>query len=124
MDSNQKTTYKQALLDEKKLLEKELGELGVINNHEGTGSKDWIAKADDMDVMAADENEVADEMESFQNNQAMVGSLEERYHEVEQALAAFENNTYGVCKVCGAQISEDRLSANKAALTCSSCMNG
>lgn len=110
--------FKNALLSEKKLLEQEMNDVGVKNPTADEGSTaDWIAKPDDMDILGADENEVADEMESFQNNQAILGSLETRYREVTAALERIEQGTYGICKVTGKEIERERLEANPAADT-------
>lgn len=110
--------FKDKLLEEKTLLEREISGVGVKNPTADEGSTaDWIAKPDDMDIISADENEVADEMESFQNNQAILGSLETRYREVTAALQRIEQGTYGICKITGKEIERARLEANPAADT-------
>ncbi|HRH26212.1 MAG TPA: hypothetical protein PLF31_01965 [Candidatus Paceibacterota bacterium] len=107
--------FKNALVKEQELLKEQLDRLGQQDaEHPG----DWVAKNTDTEVMAADENEVADEMEAFQDNQAILGNIEKRYKEVTAALDRIENNTYGVCKMDGKTIESERLEANPAANTC------
>lgn len=107
--------YKKKLEEEQKMLEQELASTGKKNpDHPG----DWEPKPDDMDILPADENEVADKLESFQENQAAMNEFEKRYHQVKKALVSIEKGTYGVCKVCQKVIEADRLNANAAAETC------
>jgi len=50
-------------------------------------------------------------------------TLSKRLEDIDTALLNLENNTYGVCTMCGMKIEEDRLDANPAAQTCKMCMN-
>ncbi len=52
---------------------------------------------------------------------ALVGSLTESLHEVEDALAKVDAGTYGSCESCGQPIAEARLEAKPAARLCISC---
>ncbi len=53
--------------------------------------------------------------------QALVGTLRETLVEINDALAKFDNGTYGLCESCGGPISEARLEAKPAARLCISC---
>lgn len=107
--------FKQKLEAEQKLLEKELGEVGRKNPD---NPSDWVpAPAQDSRVHA-DDNLAADEIEEFEENQAIVNTLESRYQEVKKALEKIENGTYGICEVGGEEIEHDRLEANPSASTC------
>src|SRR5947207_14523551 len=53
--------------------------------------------------------------------QALVGTLRETLVEINDALAKFDNGTYGLCESCGGPISEARLAAQPAARLCISC---
>lgn len=106
--------YKTRLTEELGLLESELNHAGTRDPEHPT---DWTAKPDSMDILEADENEVADSHESLQENQALVTDLEARYREVTSAIERIKEGTYGVCKVCGKPIEKDRLEANPAANT-------
>lgn len=53
--------------------------------------------------------------------EALVGSLTESLHEVEDALAKIDAGTYGTCEGCGQQIADARLEAKPAARLCITC---
>ncbi len=106
--------YKEKLLAEKKRLESGLSNVGRKTGVPG----DWEATPKDMNVLRADVNETADEMEEYETRIAIDTTLEEGLAEVSAALARIEGGTYGSCRVCGKTIEEDRLSANPAAATC------
>ena len=107
--------FKGLLEAEKSKLLKELATIGEKNPSNKT---DWQAIPTNLDSDSADENEVADTIEEFENNSGIVKQLEIQLNQVEAALGKIANNTYGECNVCGEQIGEERLMANPAALTC------
>ncbi len=107
--------YKAKLEAELKTLETELKSVGRKNP---SNPADWEATQPDMNVMAADENEVADTIEEYEDNSAILKDLEVRYNEIKDALGRIEDGSYGTCSVCGAPIEEGRLDANPAATTC------
>ncbi|OHB04760.1 MAG: hypothetical protein A3B14_03850 [Candidatus Zambryskibacteria bacterium RIFCSPLOWO2_01_FULL_45_21] len=107
--------FKERLETELSLLEKELGTVGRINP---ANPKDWEAVPAVMDAMPADENEVADTIEEYESNTAILKQLETRYNEVKRALAKIDNGKYGICEISGKMIERDRLEANPAARTC------
>lgn len=119
MNNNEK--YKDLLSKELVVLEKELGTVGRKNPE---NPADWEAVEPKLDVDNAEEGEVAGGIEQYENNIGVVDQLEARLREVKEALAKIDTNTFGVCEVCGEQIEEDRLSANPAAKTCKTHMNG
>jgi len=107
--------YKGLLEVEKEKLLKEMATVGKKNTRAGDG---WDAVATDLDSDSADENEVADEIESLDENRSILEQLEIQLIQVESALGKIESGTYGKCNVCGKDIPEARLDANPAALTC------
>lgn len=107
--------YKKKLEEELATLEKELSSLGTKKTD---GMVDWEAKPADLTPDPADETELADSIEEFETNTAILKELEIRYNEVKDALARIEKGTYGVCEVGGEKIEEERLLANPAAKTC------
>lgn len=109
------TQYKKRLEDELALVEKELGTVGRRN---AANPGDWEARPEAMDVIPSDQNELADAMESLDENAGILGALEVRYGNVKRALDKIEKGTYGICEVCGKEIEKDRLDANPAARTC------
>lgn len=113
--------HKNALLEEKAKLEAELSNVGRMNP-EVPG--DWEPTPPPIDVMTADPNEVAGNVEEYEERTAIEVELENRLIEVNDALARIENGSYGICTVCGEKIEEDRLGANPAATTCKTHLEG
>lgn len=109
---------KKKLIEEKKLLEEELGSLGKFDKKTG----DWEAIPETMYTPEADESDMADRTEDYEERSAMTDTLEKRLADVNGALEKIGNGEYGVCEVCGNNIEEDRLEANPAARTCKACM--
>ena len=112
--------FKEKLEEELALVEKELEEVGRKNPD---NSADWEAEPANFDVDTADPSEMADKMEEFEGNAAVLKELEIRYNDIKDALAKIEKGTYGICEVSGQPIEEDRLIANPAARTCKAHMN-
>lgn len=106
---------KEKLQTELELLEKELKTIGRKNPD---NPSDWETIPPKMEVSSSDENEVADTMEEFESNSAVLKQLEIRYNEIKSALDRVENGAFGKCEVCGALVEADRLEANPAAKTC------
>ena len=111
--------YKEILEAEAKNLEMELATVGRKNPDNKT---DWEA-TEKMDIDPADDDEVADSIEEYENNKGILNQLEMRLKEVNLALEKIEKGTYGICEVSGEPIEEDRLEANPAAKTCKAHMN-
>lgn len=107
--------FRSKLEEELSLLEKELENVGRKNPD---NSKDWEAEPADLSIDQADENEVADNIEEYESNTAVLKELEIRYNDIKTALSKIENEEYGFCEICQAPIEEDRLKANQAARTC------
>ena len=84
---------------------------------------DWEATVTDLDVLPADENDVADMFEELEENKALINALEAQLREVNDALAKADTDKFGVCEVCGEEIEEDRIEANPSAKTCKEHMN-
>ena len=107
--------FKEKLEKELKLLESELKTVGQVNpNNPG----DWQAKQDNLNVTNADKNELADQIENYEGNTAILKQLEIQLNDVKLALEKIENGTYGTCEVDGSLIPEDRLEAMPSARTC------
>jgi RNA polymerase-binding transcription factor DksA len=106
--------FKEKLEAEKLLLEKELKSVGRRNPN---NPADWEATGTTIDADNADTNEVADTIEEYESNAAILKNLEIRYNEILDALRKIEENTYGVCEVSGEPIEKERLEANPAART-------
>ena len=112
--------FKDKLLAEKATLEEELKSVGRINpNNPG----DWEATVDDSDIDSADENEVADKIEEYEEHSAILKQLEKQYNEVKKALERIENGTFGICEIDKKPIEKGRLEANTSATICAKHMN-
>jgi RNA polymerase-binding transcription factor DksA len=112
--------FKQKLEEEKDVVTRELETVGRQNPENKT---DWEAREDEENVDTAEEGDVAESIEVFETNSAILEQLETRLSEINEALSKIEKGTYGICYVCGEHIEEDRLSANPAARTCKVHMN-
>ena len=106
----------------KKLLEKELStleaELKSVGHINPDNPKDWEPSSGEVDVNASDSADIADNIESYESNTAILKQLEAQYNDVKRALDKIEKGTYGVCEVSGPPIETERLEANPAARTC------
>lgn len=111
--------YKDILEKQKVQLEADLSGVGRKN----PDSNDWEATVTDLDVLPADENDVADMFEELEGNKALINTLEEELREVDGALAKINTDKFGICEVCGKEIEEDRMDANPSAKTCKEHMN-
>ncbi len=107
--------FKELLEAEVVLLEKELSGVGRVNP---ANKNDWEAVEPDMNTDSADDGDVANTMQEYANNNAVLNNLEIRLNEVKSALENIEDGSYGLCEECEAPIEDDRLEANPAAKTC------
>lgn len=113
--------FKQKLEKELKALETDLKSVGHRNP---SNPKDWEASSGEVDINASDLADVADNIESYESNTAVLKPLEIQYNDIKRALTKIEKGTYGICEVSGHPIEKERLEANPAARTCTKHMNG
>lgn len=111
--------YKDLLLEEKGKLALALTDVGRINPD---NALDWQPKRTDMDREHSDVIDTADNVEEFNENNAIVNELEVRINDIDTALLRIESGSFGTCRVCTNAIEEDRLEANPAATTCKAHM--
>lgn len=113
--------FKDKLEKEKELVEKELEKVGRVNPD---NPSDWEATPPtDRDISQADENTVADAIEGYEDNVAIVKTLEKRYNDIKSGLDKIKHGVYGTCQICGKEIESDRLEANPSARTCKEHMD-
>lgn len=106
---------KERLEKERALVESELSTVGRKNPKiEG----DWEATPGELDASATESDELADKIENFEENTAILKELEIRLGDINLAIEKIDKGTYGVCEECGAEIEEERLEANPSARTC------
>ncbi len=113
--------FKKKLEKEKALLEAELEKVGRRNPDRPS---DWEATPPtDRDTSQADENTMADSIEGYEDNVAIVRTLEARYNDIKSGLDKIKHNAYGICQVCKKEIETERLEANPSARTCKEHMD-
>lgn len=115
MNKDQINKYKIKIEDELKSVETELKTVGRKNPD---NPADWEPMPEKMDISPADDNEVADSIEAYEENTAILKQLEIRFNELKNALVRIEKGTYGICEVGKEVIEAERLDANPAATTC------
>jgi len=106
---------KKKLETELKTLETELKSVGHKNPD---NPRDWEPGANDVDINASDSADIADNIENYESNTAILKPLETQYNDVRRALDKMQKGTYGLCEVDGKPIEAARLEANPAARTC------
>ena len=106
--------FKKVLKKELKRLETELKTVG----HKENAAGEWESRATDVDVLASDDADKADNIENYESNNAVLKDLEIEYAETLRALENIKNGVYGICEVSGEPIELGRLEANPAARTC------
>lgn len=111
-------TNKKKLEEEKKLIEEELSSLGQVNKTTG----EWEATPEAQSAPEADENDLADRAEDYEERSSTMSVLDARLDDINLALSKIGGDTYGICEHCGKHIEEDRLEANPSARTCKECM--
>lgn len=111
--------YKNKLLEEKKLLEEELGSLGKVDKK---GDWEAVPEQENNTQEVQDEADMADRSGNYEERTSILNTLEERLANVNKALDKISNGEYGLCEKCHQKISRDRLGVNPAALTCEDCM--
>ena len=116
MLSKQKIEYfKEKLEKRKKDLEEALSHVGQKNPKI---AGDWEVTVEDMNVMTADKNELADAFEQLESRAAIEDKLESQLTFINEALEKIKKGKYGICETGGEQIEEERLEANPAAKNC------
>jgi RNA polymerase-binding transcription factor DksA len=107
--------FEKKLLNEKTRLEGELAKVGRVNPD---NPSNWEAIPAEHDASSADENVVADAIEEYEDNNAIVNTLLKRYKDIKSGLDKLKHGQYGKCQVCGEEIEAERLEVNPAARTC------
>lgn len=107
--------FKTKLEEEQAKLEGELKTVGRINP---SNPNDWQAVPTDFETDTADRLEVAESIEQFEENTAILKELEIQLNDVKLALKKIDEGNYGICEEDGKLISNDRLEANPSARTC------
>ena len=117
MDQQDIDKIKKSLLEEKKAIETELGQIAT-KNPDIKG--DWVAKFtknDSTDTL----DERARNVTDYEEERAVEQSLETRLQEINLALKRIENDQYALCTNCQSSIEEKRLMAMPIIHLCIDC---
>jgi RNA polymerase-binding transcription factor DksA len=93
----------------------------IATLNEETG--DWVAVPDPQELRETDENSEADAVEEWNERRATLSQLETMYQNIKRALRNIEQETYGLCEVCGGPIEAARLAVIPTARTCTTHMD-
>jgi len=107
--------FEKLLREEKRHIEETLSSMGKKNSKV---PGDWEASYPDLNVDPSDRNDMADEVEEFDNALGVETALEEKLREIDAALDRIPTGNFGKCEKDGEEIDEARLEANPAARTC------
>ncbi len=122
MDKKFILILKENLKETKKSLEQELQKFAKKDN---VLKDDWdtrypkLGTSDSTGSQRLEES--ANEVEEYMTLLPIEHSLELRLQKVNNALKDIEEGSYGKCKKCGKEISNDRLMVNPEAEFCSDC---
>ena len=114
MNTSDLEYFKKKLVTEKTRLESELSSIGRKDSASPGG---WDPTSGQIEVDAADENEVADKLEEMEDNSGIISNLETQLAEVNAALDRLKAGTFGVDEKTGKPIERERLEANPSART-------
>lgn len=103
-----------ALVAEQGKLEKELAKF----TNRGAGSNAFTVTIEEV---GNEEGENAVEVAQFSDNLSLEEELSSGLKDVESALKALEQGTYGSCKYCKQPISEERLRIRPTSTSCVAC---
>ncbi|MFA5130547.1 MAG: TraR/DksA C4-type zinc finger protein [Patescibacteria group bacterium] len=107
---------KTKLEEEKVRLEQELSDIGTKDpTIPGTYDPTYPESGSNSD----DDN--AMEVTEYTDEMSLNARLEKELSDTNSALASIEKGKYGVCKYCGKDIQEERLSARPASSSCIAC---
>ena len=109
-----KKKIKEQLEKEKDMLQKQLGDMARLNTDTG----EWEAVPEESGQPEADQNDMADRFEDFEERSSRVKVLEPRLANIVRALKGINRESFGLCEVCKKEIEAERMEANPAARTC------
>ncbi len=116
MTPEKQSYFKQKLLDEKERLAQELRDLG----HEDPNKRGHF-ETNYPESGGNSEDDNAQEVSEYADDLSIEARTESELKDVENALAAVEKGTYGICKYCEKEIDEKRLNARPASSSCIDC---
>jgi YteA family regulatory protein len=104
MKKKDKNFYKKRLIDEKNAL---LDTIDSIRDYaEDENQQEQLSELSMIDNHPAD---VATEMEDREKSYALIDNEKKLLNDIQEALERIDQGTYGVCRICGSEISDERL---------------
>lgn len=105
------------LVAEKTRLEAELAKIGTRTHKDKSDFQTtWEDYGDKEDENAA-------EVAAYSDSLGLEATFESELRDVAEALLRLAGGTYGICKSCGQEISEARLTARPQSLLCIACQS-
>ena len=117
IDPKNLNELKNALLSKKSELEENLGRIAKPIDQK-TGEYETS-----FDEVGTDRDDNTTEVEEYADNLPVEITLEQKLHDVMEALKKIDEGTYGICEKCGKEIAIERLRVNPSAKTCTNCSN-
>ena len=103
MGKEKLSLFKEKLLEEKKTV---LETIDKMNNMEEYGSMDeYYSELSSYDNHPAD---IGTEVFMMEQDRGLKGKLNDTLYEIDNSLLDLEDGNYGICKVCGKKINEER----------------
>jgi RNA polymerase-binding protein DksA len=115
LDTNFTKQIDKQLKDQKEKLEAQLADLSIKNTKNPNDYEAVFPNFGDS------EDENAAEVTQFSNNLTLERTLESTLRDVKKALENIKEGKYGICKYCGKNIDEKRLTARPTSSSCIDC---
>jgi DnaK suppressor protein len=115
MDAKFIQQMKESLETEKTRIEEDLTSFAKKNTR---AHDDYNSEFPDFGDQV-DEN--AREVATFGERLSIERTLEKELRDVKKSLSRIEDGSYGICKYCGQELSEDRIKARPTSSTCVAC---
>lgn len=96
--------YRKRLIDEKNAL------LNTINSvKDYTGDESQQERLGELSMIDNHPADVATEMEDREKSYALIDNEKKILNDIQEALERIDKGTYGICSICGNEISDERL---------------
>ena len=117
MDTKEREKLKKLLLEEKAVIEKELGKIATKNPDIGGDYQAHFHKSEQSDTL----DEKAHSITDYEEERAIEQNLELRLKDINGTLKKLEEDKYGTCETCLAPIAKKRLEVVPVARFCLDC---
>ncbi len=115
-----KKKIKDKLEKERDILVDQMKDIGKLNTDTG----EWEAIPEPVERTEADQNDMADRFEDFEERSSMIHVLGGRLQSILKSLKGIGRESFGKCEVCKKDIEMARMEANPAARTCKKHLQG